>query len=115
MEEFLPPHLMGPLQFSGALAGTLPQNTDTPGIPDYSRELSGNIKIKLVNGTLPELGVLKDFLTLLNIWNAYHDEWDALRSENNLRKFCKAHFLSFVRMREWRDIHRQLAGSLLDA
>ncbi|HIL88787.1 MAG TPA: ATP-dependent RNA helicase HrpA, partial [Deltaproteobacteria bacterium] len=38
-----------------------------------------------------------DFLTLLNIWNAYHDEWDVLRSENKLRKFCKAHFLSFVR------------------
>ena len=56
-----------------------------------------------------------DFLTLLNIWNAYHDEWDALRSENKLRKFCKAHFLSFVRMREWRDIHRQLAGILRDA
>ena len=66
VEEFLPPHLMGPLQFSGVLAGTLPQNTDAPGIPDYSQELSGNIKIKLVNGTLPELGVLKDFLTLLN-------------------------------------------------
>ncbi|MGA1600089.1 MAG: DUF3418 domain-containing protein, partial [bacterium] len=56
-----------------------------------------------------------DFLTLLNIWNAYHDEWDALRSENKLRKFCKAHFLSFVRMREWRDIHRQLERILGDS
>lgn len=56
-----------------------------------------------------------DFLTLLNIWNAFHDEWEALRSENKLRKFCKAHFLSFVRMREWRDIHRQLEGILRDA
>ncbi len=56
-----------------------------------------------------------DFLTLLNIWNAYHDEWDTLRSENKLRKFCKAHFLSFVRMREWRDIHRQLERLLKDS
>lgn len=48
-----------------------------------------------------------DFLTLLNIWNAYHDKMDEL-SQRKLRKFCKAHFLSYQRMREWRDIHSQL-------
>ena len=25
-----------------------------------------------------------------------------------LRKFCTAHFLSFMRMREWRDVYAQL-------
>ncbi|MDR4496635.1 MAG: ATP-dependent RNA helicase HrpA [Candidatus Scalindua sp.] len=49
-----------------------------------------------------------DFITLLNIWNTYHTQWESLKTENKMRKFCKAHFLSFVRMREWRDIHRQL-------
>ncbi len=49
-----------------------------------------------------------DFLTLLNLWNKYHEEWDSRRSENKMRKFCKRHFLSFVRMREWRDIYQQL-------
>jgi len=48
-----------------------------------------------------------DFLTLLNIWNAYHEEMDRL-SQGQLRKFCKKHFLAFQRMREWRDIHGQL-------
>ncbi len=48
-----------------------------------------------------------DFLTLLNIWNAYHDEMDRL-SQGQLRKFCKQHFVSYQRMREWRDIHHQL-------
>ncbi len=48
-----------------------------------------------------------DFLTLLNIWNAYHEKLDAL-SQNKLRKFCKSHFLAYQRMREWRDIHHQL-------
>ncbi len=48
-----------------------------------------------------------DFLTLLNIWNAYHDEMDRL-SQSQLRKFCKKHFVSYQRMREWRDIHHQL-------
>jgi ATP-dependent helicase HrpA len=52
-----------------------------------------------------------DFLTLLNIWNAYHDEMERL-SQNQLRKFCKEHFLSYLRMREWRDIHTQLKRTL---
>jgi len=52
-----------------------------------------------------------DFLTLLNIWNAYHDEMERL-SQNQLRKFCKSHFLSYLRMREWRDIHAQLERTL---
>ncbi len=53
-----------------------------------------------------------DFLTLLNIWDAYHDTWDSLRTQNQVRKFCKAHFLSYPRMREWRDIHAQLRDAL---
>ena len=48
-----------------------------------------------------------DFLTLLNIWNAYHDEMERL-SQAKLRKFCKQHFVSYQRMREWRDVHQQL-------
>jgi ATP-dependent helicase HrpA len=54
-----------------------------------------------------------DFLTLLNIWNAYHDETERL-SQGQLRKFCKTHFLSYTRMREWRDIHQQLVSVLKD-
>ncbi|MEJ2726152.1 MAG: ATP-dependent RNA helicase HrpA, partial [Deltaproteobacteria bacterium] len=38
-----------------------------------------------------------DFVTLLNIWNRYHREWAALGTQNKMRKFCKAHFLSFPR------------------
>jgi len=52
-----------------------------------------------------------DFLTLLNIWNSYHEKLDAL-SHGKLRKFCKAHFLSYQRMREWRDIHHQIERML---
>ena len=54
-----------------------------------------------------------DFLTLLNIWNAYHDEMEQL-SQRKLRKYCVEHFLSFQRMREWRDIHNQLERILKD-
>jgi len=52
-----------------------------------------------------------DFLTLLNIWNAYHDQFESL-SQSRLRKFCREHFLSYPRMREWRDIHSQLREAI---
>ncbi len=52
-----------------------------------------------------------DFLCLLNIWNTYHDEMERL-SQAQLRKFCKKHFLSYLRMREWRDIYQQIHRSL---
>jgi ATP-dependent helicase HrpA len=52
-----------------------------------------------------------DFLTYLNIWKAYHDKMESA-SQNQLRKFCKAHYLSYMRMREWRDIYAQIKESL---
>jgi len=55
-----------------------------------------------------------DFLTLLNIWNAVHDEWEALRTQGQRRRFCQAHFLSFLRLREWQDLYAQLHGALED-
>jgi ATP-dependent RNA helicase HrpA len=55
-----------------------------------------------------------DFLTLLNIWNAVHDEWDRLRTQSQRRKFCKQRFLSYLRMREWQDLYAQLHDALDD-
>jgi len=49
-----------------------------------------------------------DFLTLLNIWNHFHNVQDQVRSWSRLKKYCKSHFLSFQRMREWFDLHEQL-------
>ncbi|KEF32274.1 ATP-dependent helicase HrpA [Marinobacter nitratireducens] len=48
-----------------------------------------------------------DFVTLLNIWNFYEEQRQEL-SQNQLKKLCQRTFLSWMRMREWRDIHRQL-------
>jgi ATP-dependent helicase HrpA len=48
-----------------------------------------------------------DFLTFLNLWSVYHQHAEHL-SASKLRKWCKENFLSFVRMREWHDIHQQL-------
>jgi ATP-dependent helicase HrpA len=52
-----------------------------------------------------------DFLTLLNIWEAFHDEFERL-TQAKLRRFCRDHFLSYTRLREWRDVHAQLLDTL---
>ncbi len=48
-----------------------------------------------------------DFLSLLNLWNS-HEEQKKHLSNNKLRKHCRDNFLSYVRMREWHDIHSQI-------
>ena len=54
-----------------------------------------------------------DFLALLNIWNRFHEVQDQIKSWSRLKKFCKGHFLSFQRMREWLDLHEQM-GRILE-
>ena len=57
---------------------------------------------------------LSDFTTLLNIWNRYHHAWQNRKSGNQLKRFCRQSFLSYNRMREWRDIHHQIRAILND-
>jgi len=52
-----------------------------------------------------------DFITVLNLWRAFGEQAAAL-SGNQLRKWCREHFLSFLRMREWQDLHHQLTRSV---
>nr|MDT0252908.1 ATP-dependent RNA helicase HrpA [Endozoicomonas sp.] len=54
-----------------------------------------------------------DFQTYVNLWEAYEEQRQAL-SQNQLRKYCNKQFLSFMRMREWRDLHRQLTLACKD-
>lgn len=48
-----------------------------------------------------------DFITLLNVWNSFEEARQEL-SGNQLKQYCKKHFLNYMRMREWRDVHYQL-------
>jgi ATP-dependent helicase HrpA len=48
-----------------------------------------------------------DFLAYLHLWRWYEDRRAHLTT-SQLRKACRTNFLSFVRMREWREIHTQL-------
>ncbi|WP_339672832.1 ATP-dependent RNA helicase HrpA [Dasania marina] len=48
-----------------------------------------------------------DFLSYVNLWNHYEEQRQEL-SQGQLRKYCLRNYLSFMKMREWRDIHHQL-------
>lgn len=48
-----------------------------------------------------------DFLAYVNLWN-YHEQQRQDLSQNQLRKLCEREFLSYMRLREWRDVHHQL-------
>jgi ATP-dependent helicase HrpA len=48
-----------------------------------------------------------DFASVLKLWTAYTTAHEDL-TQSKLRGWCEAHFLSFLRMREWRELHRQL-------
>ena len=57
---------------------------------------------------------LSDFVSLLNLWRASEDTGGKEGKTGRMKKFCKTHFLSFRRMREWRDIHGQITGTLTE-
>lgn len=50
-----------------------------------------------------------DFLVYLNIWDSFQRERDKKLSNKQLVQWCKQYFLSHLRMREWRELHAQLA------
>jgi ATP-dependent helicase HrpA len=52
-----------------------------------------------------------DFITVLNLWRAFKEQAEAL-SRSQLRKWCREHFLSYLRMREWQELHWQLLQGL---
>ena len=54
-----------------------------------------------------------DFLGLVKLWEYYHEQMRQL-SRNQLRNLCQADFLSFVRMREWHDLHQELLGRVTE-
>ncbi len=53
-----------------------------------------------------------DFLSLLNLYEACEKELGGEGSGNRLRKFCQKHYLSYMRMRDWREAVRQIGQML---
>jgi ATP-dependent helicase HrpA len=57
---------------------------------------------------------LSDFITLINIWLVYDHIVKKRDSWSQVKTFCRDHYLSFNRMREWRDIYRQIVSVLAE-
>jgi len=49
-----------------------------------------------------------DFLSWLKLWKFFEEALEHRKSSRKLHAACREHFLSFNRMREWRDVHGQL-------
>jgi len=47
-----------------------------------------------------------DFLSFVNLWT--------LQAQPGLRRLCRENFLSYPRMREWRDVHAQIEAALAE-
>ena len=48
-----------------------------------------------------------EFVGILRLWEAYREAHEDL-TQSKLRGWCEKRFLAFLRMREWRELHRQL-------
>ena len=48
-----------------------------------------------------------EFVGIVRLWQAYRAAHEDM-TQSQLRKWCERHFLGFLRMREWRELHRQL-------
>jgi ATP-dependent helicase HrpA len=56
-----------------------------------------------------------DFLSLVALWEFFVDAQAQGLSHRRLVEACRAHFVSFLRLLEWRDVHRQLVATLEEA
>ncbi|HYM87087.1 MAG TPA: helicase-related protein, partial [Pseudoxanthomonas sp.] len=68
--------------------------------PPEAREAADNAHAKFADPKSEFIGILK-------LWRAYRDAHEEL-TQSKLRDWCERHFLGFLRMREWRELHRQL-------
>ncbi|MHB8769656.1 MAG: ATP-dependent RNA helicase HrpA [Syntrophales bacterium] len=55
-----------------------------------------------------------DFSALLSLWRHSYENGDSPKTAGGLRRFCRDNYLSYRRMREWRDIHDQILSLLAE-
>ncbi|SMC25885.1 ATP-dependent helicase HrpA [Andreprevotia lacus DSM 23236] len=55
-----------------------------------------------------------DFLSYLHLWTFFERAQNEKTSNKQLLNLCHDNFLSYLRMREWRDLYRQLADTVED-
>jgi ATP-dependent helicase HrpA len=55
-----------------------------------------------------------DFLSLLALWEFFDKKLGENLSHRRLVDACRAQYVSFLRLREWRDVHAQLASEVAE-
>jgi len=68
--------------------------------PPEAREAADNAHAQFADGR-------SEFVGILRLWDAYRRAHEDL-TQGKLRDWCGRNFLGFLRMREWRELHRQL-------
>lgn len=76
------------------------------GIQD-PREIGSDNRQKAMQQLAEFDHVDSDFLSLVKLWEDYEKKRQDL-NQGQLRKHCKKYCLSYMRMREWREVHHQL-------
>jgi ATP-dependent helicase HrpA len=56
-----------------------------------------------------------DFLSLVALWEFFADALSEKTTHRKLVERCRAQFVSYLRLREWRDVHQQLEAELEEA
>ena len=56
-----------------------------------------------------------DFLSLVALWEFFSEGLEQKLTHRRLVDACRAQFVSYLRLREWRDVHQQLVATLEDA
>lgn len=68
--------------------------------PPEARAAADNAHARFADGR-------SEFVGVLRLWEGYRQAHEDL-TQSKLRGWCDRHFLGFLRMREWRELHRQL-------
>ncbi|MDQ6916210.1 MAG: ATP-dependent RNA helicase HrpA [Pseudomonadota bacterium] len=55
-----------------------------------------------------------DYLSLIALWQFFTDALAETLPHRRLVERCRAHFVSYLRLREWRDLHRQLSDQVAE-
>src|SRR5690625_2710397 len=50
-----------------------------------------------------------EFMAYVKLWNWYREQYENRKSQRRFAELLRQNFLSPLRMREWRDVHAQLA------
>jgi ATP-dependent helicase HrpA len=75
--------------------------------PMDKREAADNAHAKF-------LGEGSDFMTYLKIWDWFEQAFGQKKSNKDLLNQCHSHFLSFLRLKEWRELHHQIKEMIDD-